>query len=79
MKKTHYIFCRRKKLYHNVKLLIDGQAIDEVRKTKFFRIIIDNLLTSKWHIDHIADKISRGRGMIIKARQYFNKSGLSGW
>ena len=37
------IFCRRKKLYHNVKLLIDGQAIDEVQKTKFIGIIIDNI------------------------------------
>ena len=77
IKKTHYmIFCRRKKLDHNVKLLIDGQAIDEVKKTKFLGIIIDNKLTWKWHIDHIAGKISRGIGMIIKARQYLNKSGL---
>ena len=76
IKKTHYmIFCRRKKLYHNVKLLI-GQAIDEVHKTKFLGTIMDNKLTWKWHIDHIAGKISRGIGMIIKARQYLNKSGL---
>ena len=39
------MFCRRKKLYHDVKLLIDGQAIDEVQKTKFLGIIIDNKLT----------------------------------
>ena len=70
------IFCRRKMLDHNVKLLIDGQTIDEVQKTKFLGIIIDNKLTWKWHIDHIAGKISRGIGMIIKARQYLNKSGL---
>ena len=77
IKKTHYMmFCRRKKLYHDVKLLIDGQAIDEVQKTKFLGIIIDNKLTWKWHIDHIAGKISRGIGMIIKARQYLNKTGL---
>ena len=46
IKKTHYmIFCRRKKLYHNVKLLIDRHAIDEVQKTKFLDIIIDDELT----------------------------------
>ena len=61
---------------NELKLLIDGQAIDEVQKTKFLGIIIDNKLTWKWHIDHIAGKISRGIGMIIKARQYLNKSGL---
>ena len=70
------IFCRLQKFHHNVKLLIDGQAIDEVQKTKFLGIIIDNKLTWKWHIDYIAGKISRGIGMIIKARQYLNKSGL---
>ena len=77
IEKTHYmIFFRRKKLYHNVKLLIDGQAIDEVQKTELLGIIIDNKLTWKWHNDHIASKISSGIGMIIKARQYLNKSGL---
>ena len=50
------IFCRRKKLDHNVKLLIDGQAVDEVQKTKFLGIINNNKLTWKWHIDHIAGK-----------------------
>ena len=70
------IFCRRKKLDHDVKLLIDEQAIDEVQKTKFLGMIIDNKLTWKWHIDHIAGKISRGIVMIIEARQYLNKSGL---
>ena len=50
------IFCRRKQLDDNVKLLIDGQAIDEVQKTTFLGIIIDNKLIWKWHIDHIAGK-----------------------
>ena len=37
IKNTHYMtFCRRKKLHHDVKLLIDAQAIDEVQKTIFF-------------------------------------------
>ena len=77
IKKTHYmIFCRRKKLCHDVKLLIDGQAINEVQKTKFLGIIIDNQLTWKWHINYIAGKIARGIGMLIKARQFLNKVGL---
>ena len=38
IKKTHdMIFCRRKKLCHNVKLLTDGQAMNKVQKTKYFR------------------------------------------
>ena len=39
-----------------MKLLIDGQAINEVQKTKFLGIIIDNKLNWKWHIYHIAGK-----------------------
>ena len=70
------IFCRRKELNHDVKLLIDGQAINEVQKTKFLGIIIDNQLTWKWHINYIAGKIARGIGMLIKARQFLNKVGL---
>ena len=74
--KVNMIFCRRKKLCHDVKLLIDGQAINEVQKTKFLGIIIDNQLTRKWHINYIAGKIARGIGMLIKARQFLNKVGL---
>ena len=77
IKKTHcMIFCRRKKLCHDVKLLIDGQAINEVQKTKFLGIVIDNQLTWKWHINYIAGKIARGIGMLIKARQFLNTVGL---
>ena len=77
IKTTHYmIFWRRKKLCHDVKLLIDGQNINEVQKTKFLGIIIDNQMTWKWHINYIAGKIARGIGMLIKARQFLNKVGL---
>ena len=77
IKKTHYmVFCRRKRLDVDVKLLIDGEAIDDVQKTKFLGIIIDNKLSWKYHIDHISGKIARGIGMTIKATEYLNKQGL---
>ena len=58
------------------KKIIDGELINEVDKTKFLGILIDNKLTWKQHIAHVSGKISRGIGMIIKARQYLNKQGL---
>ena len=77
IKKTHYmIFCKRKKVSSNVKLSIDGELINEVDKTKFLGILIDNKLTWKQHIAYISGKISHGIGMIIKARQYLNKQGM---
>ena len=60
----------------NVKLLIDGEPINGVEKTKFLGILIDNKLTWKQHIADVSCKISHGIGMIIKARQYLNKQGL---
>ena len=61
-----------------MKLLIDGQAIDEVHKTNFLGIIIENELTRKWCIDYIASKISCSIGMVIKPKQYLYKSGFGG-
>ena len=45
-------------------------------KTKFLGVIIDNKVNWKDHINYIAGKISRGIGMIIKARKYLQKPAL---
>ena len=77
IKKTHYmIFRKRKKDSLNVKLSIDGELSNEVDKTKFLGVLIDNKLTWKQHIAYVSDKIACGIGMIIKARQYLDKQGL---
>ena len=46
------------------------------KKKKILGVIIDNKLTWKDHVAHIASKVSRGMGMIIKARTYLNRKGL---
>ena len=56
--------------------MIDGIKIEEVRKTKFLGVVIDNKLSWKDHVTHVASKVSRGLGMIIKARNYLNTKGL---
>ena len=77
IKKIHYMVFTRSKI-RNIQLAIniDGESIDEVRITKFIGVVIDNKLNWKDHIMHIAGKISRGIGMIIKARDYLNKDSL---
>ena len=45
IEKAHHMIC-----CHDVKLLIDGQAVNEVQKTTFLGIIIDNQLSWRWHI-----------------------------
>ena len=78
IKKTHFMIFRgnKKSSCHNLSIKIDGEKLSEVDKTKFLGVYIDNKLTWKHHIAVISGKISRGIGMIIKARQYLNKESL---
>ena len=77
IKKTHYMIFTTKNLYTcTISLNIDGHPITEVSKTKFLGVIIDNKLKWNEHITFIGHKISRGIGMIIKARKVLNSSAL---
>ena len=55
---------------------IDDVNIGEVESTKFLGVVIDKKLTWKLHIAYISGKISRGVGMIIKARRCLNRKAL---
>ena len=75
--KTHFIiFTRKKKSGNSLNIGIENQIIHEVYKTKFLGVIIDKKLTWKDHILYISNKISRGIGMIIKAKKRLNKHAL---
>ena len=50
-------------------ITIDGQQI-EVKYTKFLGLLIDEELSWKYHINHVAMKISKLTGIIAKARHY---------
>ena len=66
----------KKKRLDELNILIDGNKIEEVKKTTFLGVIIDNKLSWKDRGAHVVGKVSRGLGMIIKARNYLNKKGL---
>ena len=70
------VFTNKKSRTANLKNSIDNQIINEVCQTKFLGVIIDNELTWKNHISYICGKISRGIGMLIKARNYLNQTVL---
>ena len=66
--KTNYmIMTNRKKIQQNddFQLSIDGQTISQVNETKFLGVIIDDRMTFKSHINHIAGKMSKGVGIIV--------------
>ena len=55
---------------------INGSQINQVDKAKFLGVIIDCKLTWADHTKHVIQKISKGIGIIIKARKYFNQETL---
>ena len=55
------------------KIEIDNEEIDQVYKTKFLGIIIDNKITWKQHITYIFEKMSSRIGILIKACNCLNK------
>ena len=55
---------------------IDGRRIEEVKQTKFLGVILDYKLNWHAHCEYICGKISKGIGIIIKARKVLNETAL---
>ena len=72
--KAHYlIFDKQKRRSIQIEIKIENQEIEHTCKTKFLGVIIDHKLTWKPHMALMSGKITRGIGMIIKARHCLNK------
>ena len=77
IKKTKYMLFTKKRNYvDSINIEIEGQSIDETGSTKFLGVIIDKQLNWKEHISHVTSKVSRGIGILIKARHLLNKDAL---
>ena len=76
--KTHYmIFCsRRRNTNINSKLSINNIELECVEQTKFLGVIIDSTLKWDKHISTVKSKVSRGLGIIRKAKKTLNKTCL---
>ena len=55
---------------------MNEQVISEVREIKFLGVKLDNKVNWKDHINYISGKVSRGIGMVLKARGYLAKKAL---
>lgn len=73
--KTHYIVSKqpKRKLVIDTELIINSIKIDSVTKTKFLGVIIDEKLTFREHTQYLKGKVSRGLGIMYKAKRYLNK------
>ena len=76
--KTHFMIFKkpRRRIGFVPKILIDSQPIHQISKTKFLGVYIDEHLTWQAHINYIAGKVSRGIGILKKAKKYLNRSTL---
>ena len=70
--KTNFIIfkSKRKKLNNKANVIIDEHTIEQVKYTKFLEIYIGAELSWKYHINHIASKISKMTGIMAKARHH---------
>ena len=77
IKKTHYmLFTNKRSAKPCISVDIDGDTIDAVEYTRFLGIYIDNKLNWKKHIAYISGKVSRGIGIILKARKILNSDAM---
>ena len=77
IEKTHYmIFSLRKKIKPDLNVLINDNIIKQVESTKFLGVLIDSDMSWCSHIKYIKNKMSRGIGILAKARKYFKLNTL---
>ena len=57
-------------------LLLNGITLERLYFTKFLGVIIDDKLSFIRHITYIKSKISKGLGILFKARKYLNRKCL---
>lgn len=79
LKKTKcMVFKARQRRYcPNIQLKIDDRCIDQVSETVFLGVILDETLSWKSHISHIANKISKSIGIMFKSSFYLPKLSLA--
>ena len=77
VEKSHFMLFinMQTNLNNNDKVYINGKVAGQVKSTKCL-VYIDDKMTRKQHIHYIKGKISRGIGILCKARKVLNQSAL---
>ena len=73
--KTHFMLFqpRRKSIATCNDVILDSHTISRVRDCKFLGVILDEKLSWKNHVFHIKNKVSKGIGILYKARANLNE------
>ena len=70
------VFHRPRRKINKWDILLDTTILSQVTFTKFLGVILDNKLKWTHHISYIKNKISKGMGIILKARKFLKKEGI---
>ena len=78
LKKTKFIVFKpnQKRRSYIFQILINKQQIDQVKETVFLGVIINENVTWKSEISHVANKVSKSIGMIQKSSFYLSSYSL---
>ena len=70
--KTDFIIfhSRQKTIRHKIRLLIDGQELEQVKCIRYLGDYFNCNLTWKSHVQHICNKIKRSVGILSKIRHF---------
>ena len=76
--KTNYILLRprQKPITVSDTITLDNIAVQKVEVTKFLGVLLDQHLSWKYHINHVAKKVSKTIGIISKARFFLSSKSL---
>ena len=79
IKKSNFMIFHRARIKWSTittPLLLNGITLERLSFTKFLGVIIDDKLSFIRHITYIKSKISKGLGILLKARKYLNRKCL---
>ena len=77
-KKSFFMIFHRSRIKPNVinKVVIDNHELTQVNSAKYLGVIIDHKLNWIEHILYVKSKMSKGIGIMYKARQFLTKKAL---
>ena len=78
LKKSFFMIFHRSRIKPNVinGVVIDNQQLTQVNSAKYLGVIIDHKLNWIEHISYVKSKMSKGIGIMFKARQFLTKKAL---
>ena len=77
-KKSFFMIFHRSRIKSNVinRVVIDNHQLTQVNSSKYLGVIIDHKLNWIEHISYVKSKMSKGIGIMFKARQFLTKKAL---